>query len=373
MRIDIAYEACWQNSFLTGDDDKPLDKNNERKFKATSKSKIVDKRNITSNTIFGLLCRLIGDQRKLHQARQAADYYFKNIESFIDFKHRKCIEYTETAYIVNKSESRPPQSGFIGVLSDDTPLFFSEYSLNLWSVLELDFNSLLDFIISPEKSQQALGHASPKKILSRLDSISSMEPYLTLSLRVEKLNIDLLKESEKINVKKEQGGKITDKELKKLEMLKSKIESLKNSEVKLMDEKILRSIGVLKQRFKEKPYMNEGRVYPMSLYAASLYLMLDMLEGDGISIEEFLNRNRNIQGFNPYGFNGVRDFLNPLTGGRKRCGGTPTKLTKSSGILEITLNIPDEKAEQLKEMIEAAGVSSFYLGKKGLAYVIDIR
>ncbi|WP_211299279.1 hypothetical protein, partial [Methylovulum psychrotolerans] len=82
----------------------------------------------------------------------------------------------------------------------------------------------------------------------------------------------------------------------------------------------------------------------------------------------FVNKNGNIQGFNPFGFNGIRDFLNPLAGGKKRCGGTPTKLSKASGILTIDLNIPLNRAIELENMIEAAGVSSFYLGKKGLAY-----
>jgi hypothetical protein len=41
--------------------------------------------------------------------------------------------------------------------------------------------------------------------------------------------------------------------------------------------------------------------------------------------------------------------------------------------LEINLNIDRARAEQIKQQIENAGVSSFYLGKKGLAYVSDIR
>ena len=48
-------------------------------------------------------------------------------------------------------------------------------------------------------------------------------------------------------------------------------------------------------------------------------------------------------------------------------------LTKANGQLEIRLDINDEQAKELKQMIDNAGVSSFYLGKKGLAYVSDIR
>ena len=58
---------------------------------------------------------------------------------------------------------------------------------------------------------------------------------------------------------------------------------------------------------------------------------------------------------------------------RKGEGEVTSMLTKANGTLEINLNIPTEKAIELKEMIDSAGVSSFYLGKKGLAYVDNIK
>ena len=47
-------------------------------------------------------------------------------------------------------------------------------------------------------------------------------------------------------------------------------------------------------------------------------------------------------------------------------------MTKASGKLEIIIDIERDRAKEIKKMIENAGVSSFYLGKKGLAYVTDI-
>ena len=75
------------------------------------------------------------------------------------------------------------------------------------------------------------------------------------------------------------------------------------------------------------------------------------------------------------------------TGGKKLIWGNPyllkekkkgegevsSILTKASGELEIHLNISKDQADDLKKRIEDAGVSAFYLGKKGLAYVKDIR
>ena len=53
-------------------------------------------------------------------------------------------------------------------------------------------------------------------------------------------------------------------------------------------------------------------------------------------------------------------------------GRTKSFLTKASGVLSINLDISIEKAKELRQMIDDAAVSSFYLGKKGLAYVTKI-
>ena len=53
-------------------------------------------------------------------------------------------------------------------------------------------------------------------------------------------------------------------------------------------------------------------------------------------------------------------------------GKTKSLLTKASGKLSIELDIALDKAKELREMIDFAAVSSFYLGKKGIAYVTNI-
>lgn len=47
-------------------------------------------------------------------------------------------------------------------------------------------------------------------------------------------------------------------------------------------------------------------------------------------------------------------------------------ITKEDGLLEITIDVSEEEAIELKEMIKNVGVASFQLGKKGLAYVKEI-
>lgn len=372
MQIYIVYESSWQNSFLHGTDEAVIDKTNLRTFKATSKSKIDDFREISHTTILGILCRLIGDQRKLYMARQSDDYYFRDMESLITFTHYEKFSHFETAFVINKSENRPPQNNYMGVLSSDTPLFFNEYSKNLWCVLDFDIDELIDFILHPKAMLEPLGKASPNRhIRSRIEEISTQEPLMLLETKISNIKELIKKESDKHSKKIESGKKITEKEQQKLEQLKEKLfkTQISESEIKFSN-KLEKVISRLKQKFhnSDKEHLVKGHIYPMALYSAGLYIMLDELVKLGLDTSVFLNKTGNIQGFNPFGFNGVRDFLNPLTGKRKRCGGTPVTICKSSGVLRIELNISNEQAGKLEELIEAAGVSTFYLGKKGLAY-----
>ena len=92
-----------------------------------------------------------------------------------------------------------------------------------------------------------------------------------------------------------------------------------------------------------------------------------------------------LKGFSVNGFT-PKDFMSLFTGGKKIVYGNPyiaksfekgvgqvtSMLTKASGVLKISIDIERDEAKALKKLIENAGVSSFYLGKKGLAYVINI-
>ena len=57
---------------------------------------------------------------------------------------------------------------------------------------------------------------------------------------------------------------------------------------------------------------------------------------------------------------------------KKGEGEVVSLMTRASGQLEINIDVNRDKAKKIKSLIENAGVSSFYLGKKGLAYVTDI-
>lgn len=366
MRIIINYDSNWQNSVLTGSNDEPVSKSNPREFKASSKSKEPeDIKDISDNTILGLLSRMIGDQRKLYQAKESQNFYFQDME--IDWKYiGNHQQWIEKAFLINKKENRPPQGSFIGVLDENEPLFFSEYSSKLWAILDLDFDNLLNFILNPSV-KQVENKVSPTYILNRVQFyLQNME-----AIQFHEDKIALVQD--KLN---KENGKENSSD-KKLDSLKQELELLaieaNRPEVIEFEKKLKKCLAILTETFPDESYIENNRsILPIRFYSASLYLMLIHFQKNNIDTSMFLSSRGTLKGFSKRNFNGVRDFLNSLMGDKKKTTHTPYNLTKASGQLEITLNIDLDKAQDLLQKIENAGVSSFYLGKKGLAYVSAI-
>ena len=124
------------------------------------------------------------------------------------------------------------------------------------------------------------------------------------------------------------------------------------------------------------------------MYCSALYLQLERL-GKIYCMQTAKSKMGGISGISNNGFT-LKDFMDKYTTGPKKLiygnpyvreelvkgkGKIKHLLSKASGQLIIHLNISFERAVELKTMIDNAGVSAFYLGKKGLAYVshIDIR
>lgn len=364
MRILIEYDSSWRNSFLE-DGEGALDV--ARKFVATSKSKEEPNvKDISMDTVLGVLSRLIGDKRRLNVAKSKDDFYFKDMDiSFKDIPS-KSVVWNEIVYLMNKSNKRPAKDTFFGIISEDEPLFFSEYAPTLWSVLDLSFEEVIDFIAKPVFDKKK-GEVYPSQIVQRLKSdILAMDTF-TLS---EDL---IVREHQKL-----------EKELEKEEPNQTKIDKIKSDmdqieqdakkpDVEKFEIKLRGALNVLAENFPEQNYKSKsGAIYPSSLYAGALYLMLDEMKKNGIDVTPLITKRGGIKGFSKSGYNGGRTFLHSLAGNLPQTSKTPHKITKADGVLEITLDIDDSKAIELREMINDARVSSFYLGKKGLAYVSEI-
>jgi hypothetical protein len=334
MNIIIEYEASWRHSFLDGSNNEPLPKKG-RKFvgsmkQLNEKSENYISRSISLDTVMGVLNRLIGDQRKLYQSRNGEGYFFKSLESVVGFTDKPNILNQEVVYVRNMSGNFD-QNSFTGAIKSNDPMFKSDYSKELWGILALDLGELFTFIIDSEKVVKDIA----------LDPLSICE----------------------------------------------KFETLKKEKPVANENRANLALEILNQRFPDKNYLNnKGLLVPLSLYCSSLYVQLDRLAGH-FNVSSARTRTGVISGISKRVFT-LKDFMNRFTTGeQKRIWGNPymkkekikgqgevvSLLTKASGTLEIYIDVEREKAKEIRDMIENAGVSSFYLGKKGLAYVSKIR
>jgi hypothetical protein len=135
------------------------------------------------------------------------------------------------------------------------------------------------------------------------------------------------------------------------------------------------------------PYLeSNGKVKPIKVYCAALYIQLDRLS-ERFDMTSAKTKAGGISGISKRGFT-KKNFMGRFTSGKeKKLWGNPyilkerikgigevtSMLKKVSGELEIIIDIDKTKAREIENMIENAGVSSFYLGKKGLAFVSSIR
>jgi hypothetical protein len=168
-------------------------------------------------------------------------------------------------------------------------------------------------------------------------------------------------------------------------------------------------IGRLEEIFKFKPILNENRpneafsllkskfdkfngvnrkeeILLVSLYCCALYLQLERLSTE-FDVSSAKTKAGGLSGISNNGFT-KKDFMARYTSGEKKkiwgnpyirkekikgIGEVTSLMEKAGGTLSIDIAIDRVAALDFRDKIENAGVSSFYLGKKGLAYVTDIR
>jgi hypothetical protein len=332
MKISIEYEASWRNSFLDGDNNSSLPKAGREYIASMTSLKEEGnfiQRTVKLDTVMGVLNRLIGDQRKLYQAKEKHGYYFAEIESKISFEDRPILT-NEIVYLRNMKGSTD-QNSFTGMIKSSDPMFSSNYSRELWGVLRLDLPNLCSFIIGNEVNNIDFD-ADPLMVCAVIEDLEKLKPVVN-------------------------EGEVSEALIK------------------------------LDKAFPGTNYLNnKGLVITSSLYCSALYLQLNRLSVR-FDMSSVLTKSGGISGISKRGFT-KKDFMDRFTTGRKKNlwgnpymlkklvkgqGEVTSMLTKASGQLEITIDVDKQKAQEIKDLIENAGVSAFYLGKKGLAYVSDIR
>lgn len=335
MRITIDYDSCWRNSFLGGSNNEPLPRKGREflgsmtNLKKDGNFKVCEN---TLDTVMGLLNRLIGDQRKLYQARSKmyeGTYFFEDLESKISFEDKPQLT-NEMTFIRNMNGSTD-QNSFTGMIKVRDSVFTSDYSLKFWGVLSLDISKLCSFIVDEAMSEESI-QLNPLSIINRLEFLNKEKPL-------------------------ENEGAVA------------------------------RAVETLRTIYPDIEYFNrKGQIMTISLYCSSLYLQLARLEKQ-YDMSSAKTKAGGISGISKRGFT-KKDFMDRYTTGPKKTiwgnpfikkekikgqGEVTSMMTKASGQLEIIIDVDRDKGQEIKTLIENAGVSSFYLGKKGLAYVSSIR
>ena len=336
MRIVIKYESSWRNSFLDGSNNEPLPKGGRGfigSMTSLKKEGNFIKREVSIDTVMGILNRLIGDQRKLYQARAADKYFFKDIEPMVSFEDNPADLHpsSEIVYIRNTTGSTD-QNAFTGMIKVTDIVLSSDYSTEFWSVLALEFDELCNFIIDPTTKLTKQVLCNPLAIITQLEWLDKLKPV-------------------------------------------DAVDSVANA------------LDILVKTFKGTEYLNpKGQIKPIMFYCSALYLQIIRL-AERFDMSTAVTKSGAISGISKRGFT-KKDFMDRFTTGSKKLiwgnpfilkerikgvGEVTSMLIKARGTLKIEIDIPQEQSEQLKQMIESAGVSSFFLGKKGLAYVEMIR
>lgn len=328
MKITIRYDSCWRNSFLDGDNNEPVPKKG-RKYIASITSLKNDenfiKREINRDTVMGILNRLIGDQRKLYQSRESKNYYFADIEDKVTCNDKSQIT-QEMTYLRNISGSTD-QNSFTGAIKSNDAMFNSDYSQKFWGVLALDIDELMNFVVSKEFPIKEI-ELNPISVIGRLEILHK------------------------------------EKALKK-------------------NENLAKVLNIFTEKFGDINYFNKkDEVVVISLYTSALYLQLDRLSKT-YNMDNAKTKIGGINGISKRGFT-KKDFMDRFTTGEKKKiwgnpyihetfvkgeGKTKNLMSKANGVLDIVIDISKDKANEIRSMINDAGVSSFYLGKKGLAFV----
>lgn len=346
MEIIIKYDSIWGNSFISEPDE-----TNNRKYIASlssmndskNKDNKLDrykKREISINTVYGVLYRLLGARAPLSKLLKEDDSFVSDLikQKAISFDYKKSSESDEVVYLRNNSLSTD-QNSYSGV-PDESLLDFD--ILSFLDVMFYSREELLDYLLLDKKASSKITDINIIEISKKLEEI-----YKNKTLKImETLDGEINDEYNKIN------------EAYKLSM---------NMEKDIHSKANLGLLAINKSIFE----FSKNNESAMCFLTSSGTFSGVSLNGNSFTLKDFMKKfaaSKLVYG-NPY----QTDFwvLNPHNKEGKNMKFNK-KLSKSTGVLNIKIDCDIKTAEKIKEIIDNSGVSSFYLGKKGLAYTHKI-
>lgn len=373
MQIDIRYSGSWRNSFLEDFNGKS---NKGRKFigstTALKKPENYKERPISISTVMGLLYRLTGSVRPLYQLKKNDDSIISKLsdEGKISFSDQVINESKEIVFLRNSNDVKD-QSGYSGLINDN--IFNDLYLSGVFTPLKMNKEEIIDFLISNK-----IG----------IDISENKTHPLDIYYFLDKNNAAIFdkKNEHLVSYVKEKYGAEDNASLGKVianETIEDFLKDAPDSCFSIISREEARKLNNLYSKYFESKLTLTSDAY---LTAVNILTAQYLKEHGGESIHGFLSKSGSFKGIsgNAKTFT-AKDFLacfskpkkvrgNPYSSKIYKKGESPidVRLTKCDGLLSIFIDCNEETSAFLKEAIESAAVGTFYLGKKGLAYIEKI-
>lgn len=345
MEISIKYDSIWGNSFIEAENEDnkkrkyiaSLSSMNDNKNKDNQKD-LYKRRGISLTTVYGLMYRLVGARAPLSQLLKTDDSIVMDLikGGLISFENKRVIESDELVYLKNNSLNTD-QNSYSGVPDES---MMSMGLLNAVDVLFYSRDELVDYLKTGKKVKKHLPELSIIDLSKKLEEI-----YKTKELKLKKI------EADEVNHEYNEINKA--------------YEAVLNKEIHLNANLGLLAINKsIYETFKDNDEANKYLTSSSTFSGVSL-------NGNSFTLKDFMKKfaSPKIVYGNPY----KTDFwvINPNSKDGKNMKFNKM-LTKSNGELIIKIDCDRKTASDIKLAIDNAGVSAFYLGKKGLAYTDKI-
>ncbi len=341
MRILIKFDSCWGNSFLSDPDAKgkrsyiaSLSKMNNGKNKDNA-LEYYKERLISLSTVQGVLYRLLGARDRLSVLLEHDESVLADLirHKSISFELIDVIETDESVYLRNANLSGD-QNSYSGVPNED--LLDNGEFIHVLGILYAHRDELLNYIVND---------VYPINITQKLSILEIAELIEGFHKEKGSPNSVTKVEFESVNNKiKEMFGK-----------------DIHPTKANLMLLALNKAVAEFAGTLNEKSEF---------LTATNTFAGIS-LNGNSFTRKDFMKKfasTKLVYG-NPYQTDYWIKNEYSVKGTNKKFN---KKLTKRSGVLAIDIDCCLEVEEELRTLIINAGVSAFYLGKKGLAYVDKI-
>lgn len=291
---------------------------------------------INEKTVLGILSRLVGDVRRLDDIEKDDQHPIMKIKNKIHFKIEKKYFQNELIALHTKiKESTNDVGGLVDKNTKNKIVNDNPFSRSLFSVFNYkNFQDVVQYIIDLQNKNQAL--LNEKYTGEKIDLNIYMQELFKGDKRFTKDETQQFEQILKSKVNNIYG-----------KLLYEKIEYLKyfNLFTNEINDTLTKN-GILHGVTKESGFIGFKELGKHTIKGMKKNWILPYsvkLKFQHIEKESYLNKQPNI---------GV---------------------TKEGGKLIIFLKINKEEQSIIKKYIEEAGVNTFYMGKKGLAYISKIE